>query len=190
MNQRRLLLATPALLWPLSSTGTGLDNPLAVLRSRGVVAAFRHAHAPGSFDPPQFRLGDCSTQRNLDEEGRAQARRIGEWFERHGLRPVVVRSSPWCRCIDTAVLAFGHADPWPMLGSPRGSSDAAYTAHRSQLRERLAHAGRADAGLEVWVTHQFVLSDLLGGSINSGEGLVLRADAGGVPQVLARLNVR
>lgn len=76
-----------------------------------------------------------------------------------------------------------------MLGSPRGSSDAAYAAHRSKLRERLAHAGRTDAGLEVWVTHQFVLSDLLGGSINSGEGLVLRADAGGVPQVLARLKV-
>ena len=49
----------------------------ALLRQGGVVALFRHALAPGTFDPPGFRLGDCGTQRNLNDEGRAQARRIG-----------------------------------------------------------------------------------------------------------------
>ena len=52
-----------------------------LLRQGGVVALFRHALAPGTFDPPGFRLGDCGTQRNLNDEGRTQARRIGEWFQ-------------------------------------------------------------------------------------------------------------
>ncbi len=79
---------------------------------------FRHALAPGTFDPPGFRLGDCGTQRNLNDEGRPQARRIGEWFQARQLRPEKVLSSPWVplhrqchpgfRCT-TGVDGFGFA---------------------------------------------------------------------------------
>jgi phosphohistidine phosphatase SixA len=78
------------------------DDVAALLRTGGAVVAFRHALAPGTFDPPEFRLGDCGTQRNLSDEGRAQARRIGAWFRDRSLAPARVRSSPWCRCLDTA----------------------------------------------------------------------------------------
>ena len=189
ITRRSLLLAAPTLPWPLASRATDDGAALAALRAGGVVVAFRHALAPGTFDPPQFRLGDCSTQRNLNEEGRAQARRIGAWFRGHGLQPAAVRSSPWCRCIDTATLAFGGAEAWPALGSPRGSDAATNAARIASLRERLAVAGRAAGRFEVWVTHMFVQSDLVGGGAGSGEGLVLRADASGAPQVLARLNI-
>ena len=158
-----------------------------LLREGGCVIAFRHALAPGTFDPPEFKLGDCRTQRNLSDGGRAQARRIGEWFEARRLKPARVRSSPWCRCVDTAQLAFGSAEAWPALGSPRGASESTNAESLRALRTALADATRQRGRFEVWVTHMFVLSDLAATGSSSGEGLVLRAGPNGTVQVLARL---
>ena len=159
----------------------------ALLKTGGVVIAFRHALAPGTFDPPGFRLGDCGTQRNLSEEGRAQARRIGAWFRSRGLQPAVVRSSPWCRCLETAELAFGRAEAWPALGSPRAGTEETNARSLAALCQALAAAVRQPGRFEAWVTHMFVLGDLLGANTASGEGLVLGLDAAGAPRVLARL---
>lgn len=158
-----------------------------LLRQGGVVIALRHALAPGTFDPPNFRLGDCGTQRNLSAQGRVQARQIGEWFESRGLRAARVRSSPWCRCIDTAQLAFGRAEPWAALGSPHGASETTSAAGLASLRAALVDLERRPGQFEAWVTHMFVLANLTGGNSSSGEGLVLRAGAGGTVQLLARL---
>jgi len=184
--QRRHLLALGAGL-PLLATA---DEAVATrLREGGVVIAFRHALAPGTFDPPGFQPGVCSTQRNLNDAGRAQARRLGLWFRERGLQPAAVRSSPWCRCLDTATLAFGSAEPWAALGSPRAGTETTNAASLQQLRAALAAVGRQRGGFEVWVTHMFVLSDLVGGSTASGEGLVLASGAGGQPQLIGRLVV-
>jgi phosphohistidine phosphatase SixA len=158
---------------------------LAALREGGVAVLLRHASAPGTFDPPEFRLGDCGTQRNLDPSGREQARRIGAWFRAQGLAPAAVRSSPWCRCLDTARLAFGDVvQAWPALGSVRMAQDR--DAQASELRRALA--GVRAGGFEVWVTHQFTIGALVPASTASGEGVVLRAGADGdVPQVVGRL---
>ena len=162
------------------------DEELAtLLRTGGVVAVFRHALAPGTFDPPGFRQGVCSTQRNLSDEGRNQARRTGEWFKVRQLQPTRVLSSPWCRCVDTATLAFGTTDVWPALGSPRGYSETTGDAHLRELRRNLV-AASTQPGFQVWVTHMFVLSDLVQTGSSSGEALILRADAKGNPQILAR----
>ncbi len=167
--------------------GDGTADLEALLRQGRVVLALRHALAPGTFDPPGFRLGDCSTQRNLDDQGRAQARRIGQWFTSRGLQPRRVRSSPWCRCLETARLAFGEAAEWPALGSPRGSTEATNARSLQQLRQALRDA-RRQGGFEVWVTHMFVIADLTGQGSASGEGLVLRAGAdGSAVEVLGRL---
>lgn len=163
------------------------EDAEAVLRTGGVIAAFRHALAPGTFDPPGFRLGDCSTQRNLDEAGRAQARRIGAWFAARSLRPARVRSSPWCRCVDTATLAFGQAEIHPALGSPSGSAAADNARARQALLQMAAAAAAQPGRFEVWVTHMFVLADLTGEGSASGEGLVLQADRSGTLRVRARL---
>jgi len=190
--QRRHLIAL-GLAWPALASRTARaaegDDVASALRTGGVVLVMRHALAPGNFDPPGFRLGDCSTQRNLSDEGRAQARRIGEWFKARQLQPARVRTSPWGRCVDTARLAFGAADEWAALGSPRAGSASANADHLRQLRQALVAGSARPGGFEVWVTHNFVLADLVGGAAGSGEGLVLKADAGGAPQVLARLNV-
>ena len=185
-------LTCPALSWA---------NPdvAPLLRQSGVVLALRHALAPGNFDPPDFRLDDCSTQRNLSNAGRLQAQRIGTWLSQQQLVPSRVRSSPWCRCMDTAMLAFGKAESWSALGSPVGYSETTGPAHLNELRLALAkiksdhifneaeQSAHKKTAFEVWVTHMFVLSDLLSTSIASGEGLIIKADANNQPRVLARV---
>ena len=62
----------------------------------------RHAYAPGTGDPADFTIGDCTTQRNLDDQGREQARNIGAWLRERGINSARVYSSQWCRCLETA----------------------------------------------------------------------------------------
>ncbi len=189
MQRRHLMVAGAAAglatAWPASRAAN--PDALALLRTGGVVLAMRHALAPGTFDPPNFELGNCATQRNLSDEGRDQARRIGAALKAKGLVPARVRSSPWCRCVDTAQLAFGSAEAWSALGSPRGYTESTNEAHLAQLRTALSEAKAKPGRFEVWVTHMFVLSALVDTNTTSGEGLVLRAAPGGRIEVLARL---
>ncbi|MDO9092360.1 MAG: histidine phosphatase family protein [Rubrivivax sp.] len=189
--RRRRFLATPALAlpWTQGLAAAGHDEALRAVRAGGAVVAFRHALAPGTFDPPGFKLGDCSTQRNLSDDGRHQARRIGQWFVAQGLQPARVRSSPWCRCIDTATLAFGQAEPWTALGSPRGSAEQTNEQNLGELRRALQAAAAQPQELQVWVTHMFVLSALTQQNSSSGEGLVLRPGQGNTVQVLGRFKL-
>ena len=195
MNRRLCLqglafsFAAPALAQaPRGDADAALD---ALRNARGgLVVAMRHALAPGTFDPPGFRPGVCSTQRNLSDEGREQARRIGAWYRERGLVPTAVRSSEWCRCLDTARLAFGSAAPWPALNSFIRDRDAEAAQTRT-LRAELARRSQADvAGFEVWVTHQVNISALAGSYTGSGEALLLRHEAGRAePRIVASLTV-
>ena len=186
-RRRQLLSGSLALpLWALTGARAS-DTALALLRTGGVVVALRHALAPGTFDPPEFQLGDCRTQRNLNDAGRDQARRIGQWFQGQGLKPARTRSSPWCRCMDTASLAFGAAEAWPALGSPRGHGEQTNDEHLRQLRASLAAV--APGTFEVWMTHAFVQQALAGESTAAAEGLVVRLDAPGAVKTVARLAV-
>ena len=173
-------------VWTLTDARAS-DTIAATLRAGGVVVALRHALAPGTFDPPEFTLGECSTQRNLNDEGRAQAQRLGQWFQRQGLKPAQVRSSPWCRCMDTANGAFGAAQAWAALGSPRGSSEQTNDESLGQMRAALAAV--APGRFEVWVTHAFVQQALTGQSTAAAEGLGLRSGPGGAVQLVGRLTV-
>jgi hypothetical protein len=190
------LIAVPA--WVLASASgaaRAADTapvPAAVrqaLRQGGVALAFRHARAPGTFDPPGMRLDRCETQRNLDAGGRAQARALGVALRAAGLQPARVRSSPWCRCLDTARLAFGEAEAWDALGSP-ADQDAAWRGRAlGDLRAGLAAI--APGRFEAWSTHMFVLADLTGLNLAPAEALVLQAPpaGGGAVRVLARWGV-
>lgn len=181
MRRRRLLLGAAALVLAQRAAAAETD-PFTLLRQGGVVVLFRHALAPGTFDPPGMVVSDCSTQRNLSDEGRAQARRLGEGFRQRGLQPAAVKTSPWCRCIDTAQLAFGRAEVWAPLGSPTGRSEAERSEQLAALQAALAQPrpGRFD----VWVTHQFVISALAPAATDSAEGVILEAGSG---RLLGRL---
>ncbi|MDB5929230.1 MAG: Phosphoglycerate mutase [Polaromonas sp.] len=142
----------------------------------------RHAQTdPGIGDPPGFSLEQCSTQRNLSQAGRLQAKRIGQWFEAQGLRPGAVKSSAWCRCKDTADLAFGRHSVWPALNS-FFESPTASDNQTEDLRSALVRIpGRK---FEVWVTHQVNMTALTGESIMMGEAVIL--DSSG--KIFARMN--
>ena len=186
---RRAVLGAGLALATLRAWAAQDSAAEALLRKGGVVAAFRHALAPGTFDPPGFRLGDCGTQRNLSEEGREQARRTGVWFKERKLQPAKVLASPWCRCVDTATLAFAAPQAWPGAGLPAWRA----RDHRCGPSARIAPgagcgivAGRKFRGL----VHPHVRAGrLAGGNTRSGEALILRADPGGKTEVLARLQV-
>ncbi len=156
-----------------------------LLRQGGNVLLMRHAQTePGVGDPPDFRIGDCSTQRNLSDAGRAQARRVAEAFQREGLRPDEVRSSAWCRCRDTAELAFGRHSVWPPINSffQQGGSER-------QTREVLKGLQELKAPRNwVLVTHQVNISALTGSFTAMGEVLLVRPHplADGRLRVLAR----
>jgi phosphohistidine phosphatase SixA len=82
------------------------------------VLLMRHADAPGYGDPPGYVIAQCSTQRNLDDYGKKQAKAIGIWLANQGIQKADVFSSPWCRCLDTATLLDkGSIKIEPSLGS-------------------------------------------------------------------------
>ena len=157
----------------------------ALLRQGGCVVLMRHALTePGIGDPPEFKLGVCGTQRNLSDEGRAQSRRTGEVFRREGIVFDEVRSSAWCRCVDTAQLAFGRATVWAPINSffqQRG-------VRETQTREVLATAQTVRAPRNwMLVTHQVNITALTGEYLAMGEVFVTRPEAGGQRlRVLAR----
>ncbi len=184
-----LLLSSAALATRAAATPTDAqEQALRAGLAAGGVLMFRHALAPGTFDPPGFKLDDCTTQRNLSEEGRRQARRIGAWLAARGLQPRQVRSSPWCRCLETARLAFGdRVEAWAALGSPRAGSDEVNAQALAQLRARLAVVTARRPGFEVWVTHMFVFSALLGEGAGSGDAVLLGQGRGQAPEVIVRL---
>jgi phosphohistidine phosphatase SixA len=161
---------------------------LNALAQPSTLVLVRHAQTvPGIGDPPGFRLEDCATQRNLSLEGQQQARAMGAWFARHGIVFSRVRSSQWCRCLDTAAEAFGRSrvEPYPDLNS-------FFQGHGNRQRQILGlkRAGEMPGrGLEIWVTHQVTIGALSGQGVGMGEMLAVRAQPGGDWQVIARLTV-
>jgi len=124
------LLSTLLILACLASAAAAQDAAAAwaALRAGGHVALIRHAGTVGgSGDPPEFRLEDCATQRNLTLKGRAEARRLGELFRSGGVSVGKVLSSQWCRCLDTVALMGLGTPHWDygargtLLGLTRGS---------------------------------------------------------------------
>jgi phosphohistidine phosphatase SixA len=179
MQRRLVLLSLPALA--LARSVAADETALAALREGAAAVLLRHALTePGIGDPPGYRLGACSTQRQLSAEGRVQAQRIGAWFAARGLRPARVRSSAWCRCLDTGTLAFGSAAPWPALNS--FFDDRSVEAGQSAaMHEALARIERGR--FEVWVTHQVNIIAFIGEGAAMGGAWVVRARPGTPPKV-------
>jgi len=181
-ERRAMVLAALAGLY-LPAKGVAASLPVTqepwitlvrLLRQGQCALLLRHAVTePGVGDPPQFTLGQCHTQRNLSAQGRQQSRALGERMRALQLQPVRVLSSPWCRCVDTATLAFGSAQTWEPLGSffTQREQGAAYA---QSMREGLTRIPPGQ--FEVWVTHMVNIEALTGQYAASGEGLIARID--------------
>lgn len=185
---RRQLLAAGALLLTGTARAQTDADFWALLRTGGCVLLMRHAQTePGTGDPPGFRLGECGTQRNLSEAGREQARRVGRAVAQQGITLSEVRSSGWCRCIDTAQLAFGAHTVWPAIHSFFQDGDG---ARQTQAVLQAVAGLRAPRNL-VLVTHQVNISALTGDFPAMGEIFLTRPgpSPGQRLTVLARLVV-
>lgn len=161
-------------VWTLLCSGFAVAQVITLeeaLATRGSAILIRHAIAPGFGDPDAFRIDDCSTQRNLSAEGRAQSKAIGRAFKQAGFRAALVLSSPWCRCMETAKLMdIGPVEAFAGLSSFfQDHADEQQTI--ALLRRRLSEQA-SDAPPLVMVTHQVVISALTGIGARSG-GAVL-----------------
>ncbi|GGY35715.1 histidine phosphatase family protein [Pseudoduganella albidiflava] len=158
------------------------------LAGGGHVVVMRHAvTTPGIGDPAGFRLGDCATQRNLSPAGRADAAAIGAAFRRHAVPVGHVLASRWCRCVDTAELAFGRVEPAPMVDSI-WQEDAAVADRKTAAVRQYVAAYRAPGNL-VLVTHDVNVRALTGTSLSQGEMVVARARTDGSLEVVGTLGV-
>lgn len=161
------------------------------LKEGGHVVLMRHAATvPGIGDPPGFKLGQCSTQRNLSAAGRRDAQHIGAAFRRHAVPVAAVLSSRWCRCTDTAQLAFGRVEPASMIDSLFTDDDAARQRKLDETRAYLAAyklAAYKKAGNLVLVTHDVNIRALVGEYASQGEMIVAVVQPGGRLRVIGRL---
>jgi phosphohistidine phosphatase SixA len=160
---------------------------IARLNAGGHVLMIRHALAPGSGDPANFRIGDCSTQRNLDNRGRQQARAIGNWLRSKGITSARVYSSQWCRCLETAELL----EMGPVAELPALNSFYELTQDREPnlkaLRKFIAEQP-SDGVLIILVTHLVTISAIADEGVSSGEGVLLELNQDAPYEMVGRLN--
>jgi broad specificity phosphatase PhoE len=169
----------------LVSAGARADEALwQALREGGYVLVVRHSISPGSGDPANFQLDDCTTQRNLSADGRTQATGIGETVRRQRVPVGEVLSSRWCRALETARLAFGRVKPEPML-------DQFYQPDERERRTAAVRAIIAAAPTKgtnlVMVTHQPNISALANLTAEEGEIIVMGQASDGTLAFYGRL---
>jgi phosphohistidine phosphatase SixA len=145
---------------------------ITALEEGGKVIFIRHAYAPGAGDPDNFDIRDCSTQRNLDTNGTKQAARIGKFFSDNKISIDSVFSSEWCRCKDTAKIAFEDYRVFNALNS-FFSNKFSKNKHK-QIKELKAFIKKWDSKKNiVFVTHYVVISEIVNITISSGEIIVV-----------------
>lgn len=156
-----------------------------LLRSGGQVVLMRHTVTPpGVGDPPGMRVDDCSTQRNLTDEGRRHARAIGEIIRARGIQFDRVLSSPMCRCLETARLAFGRAEILNAAVNPRGGIED----KPREVREMRALATeKRRGGNVILVSHGTTITGVTGLNVEPGEMIVVTPQGDGHFELRGRL---
>ena len=183
------LIVSLALLYaiPISAVAVDRSDVIDRLNAGGHILMIRHALAPGNGDPPNFKIGDCATQRNLDDTGRDQARSIGLWLREKGVTSARVYSSQWCRCLETArLLNLGPVQELAALNSfyertqDRGHNLKALNDFISQQPVK--------GELIILVTHFVTIAGIAGTGVSSGEGLLLALHEDAPYTVVGRLD--
>ena len=160
---------------PFITFGIGLDD----FRERpfGHILFIRHAFASGFGDPDHFQLRRCDTQRNLDEQGRNQAKNLGKLLKNSGIPFDHVYSSQWCRCLETAeLLNLGPVIEEPGLNSFfQGIVSQEETL--SRLQEKMKEIQTAGERV-IMVTHYVTINAITGKAVSSGGGVIYDIDSG------------
>jgi|TARA_B100000073_G_scaffold51951_1_gene38286 phosphohistidine phosphatase SixA len=151
------------------------DDLIQSLKEGGKIIFIRHAYAPGGGDPDNFDVNDCSTQRNLNNEGISQSKLIGEFFVKNKIQIDQVLSSEWCRCKDTAKYAFKNFKTFNALNSFFSSKFAQNEDKQIKDLKNFIQNWKSEKNL-VLVTHYVVISSMLNMAVGSGEIVITNND--------------
>ena len=161
----------------------------ALLKKPGHIVLLRHSNAPGATPEPYgIDLKNCAIQRSLDDDGRAQARRIGDASRKNGIAKVRLVSSQFCRALETAKLTkLGPVAELPALNQvfvsdPGGMKE---TAEKTAKFMKTIPAKQ----LAILVTHISNIQSIAGVILDSGEMAVVHLDASGAVTVDGRIKV-
>ena len=172
------------------SPQTSIANELAIwdklqgTAPKGYVLLLRHSLAPGVGDPENFDLRDCSTQRNLSAVGRQDAQDVGRWLARREIKIARVESSRWCRAKETAnLLNLGKVRLNRNLDSLFEEADALNHPQTIKVRKQIVDH-RNKTGMLILVGHFVNIAALTNVGVDSGEGVLVRADGKGVIKVV------
>jgi phosphohistidine phosphatase SixA len=141
------------------------------IKEGGKLIFIRHAYAPGSGDPSNFNLNDCSTQRNLSNKGKEQAKLIGNFFTENKINVDIVLSSEWCRCKETAKIAFNDFSTNNFLNSFYSSQYAKNKKKQLKALNDYIKKFKSNKNL-ILVTHYVLISEVLDYGPSSGEIVV------------------
>lgn len=150
----------------------------------GYVLLIRHSLAPGVGDPENFKLGDCSTQRNLSQQGRAQAAKLGNWLKETEIAIYRIESSRWCRALDTArLIDVGTVKPNRNLDSLFQEVNIANHPKTIRIKNQIKKH-RNIPGLLVMVGHYVNIAAITGIALDSGSGVLVRVNKRGLIKVV------
>ena len=147
------------------------DKILNSLKDGKKLVFIRHAIAPGNGDPNNFDINDCSTQRNLDEKGIEESKKIGLFFKNNKIKIDKVLSSQWCRCKDTAKYAFKNFETFDALNSFYDEKFAENETKQIKDLKNYIKNWNSDKNL-VLITHFVVISSILNTGSSSGEIII------------------
>ena len=151
-----------------SSNSFPNEKIISELQKGGNIIFIRHALAPGNGDPENIDLRDCTTQRNLDDRGIEQSKKIGEFFKKNNIPIDIVLSSEWCRCKDTAKFAFNEFKTFDALNS--FYDEKFYKFKEKQIKKLNMYIKEWDSNKNlVLITHYVVISEMLNLAVSSGE---------------------
>jgi phosphohistidine phosphatase SixA len=187
--KRLIALLIFSLIFTLSPQ-TSIANDLAIwdklqgTAPKGYVLLLRHSLAPGVGDPENFDLRDCSTQRNLSAVGRQDAQDVGRWLARREIKIARVESSRWCRAKETAnLLNLGKVRLNRNLDSLFEEADALNHPQTIKVRKQIVDH-RNKSGMLILVGHFVNIAAITNVGVDSGEGVLVRADSKGVIKVV------
>ena len=147
------------------------ENIQNILKDGGKIIFIRHAYAPGGGDPINFDISDCSTQRNLNEEGIVQSINIGNFFLKNDIKIDRILSSEWCRCKETAKYAFKKFETKNFLNSFFSQKFA--NNKNQQIKELKEYVQNWDSKKNlVLVTHYVIILEVTNSTVSSGEMVV------------------
>ena len=170
---KRLISSLALIFFVFLNSAFSNEKLVNSLKEGGKLIFIRHAHAPGNGDPENFNLKDCASQRNLNQEGINQSKKIGLFFTKNKIQIDKVLSSEWCRCKDTAKYAFNDYKTFDALNS---FYDARFTKNKTnQIKDLKKYISSWNSKKNlVLVTHFVVISETL--SVGSASGEIIVSD--------------